>query len=89
MRDSSRAYIEEHVRQGFVRPSLLHQLDHRVVRSEQFPKEARALDARFVPPYKRMESGGGKGKLAGRIQGLLRRVLGAEQPAASQPRAKE
>ena len=95
----SRAYVEEHVRLGFVRPSLLYQLDRRVEWSEQLPKEARALDARFVPPYKRMESEGGATGLAGRVRGLLRRVLGVVRrtdpvlvpgrPPAAQPPAKE
>jgi hypothetical protein len=95
----SRAYVEEHVRLGFVRPSLLYQLDHRGERAEQLPKEARALDDRFVPPYKQMESGGAKGGVAGRVQGLLRRVVRAVRPAepvlapgrppAAQPPAKE
>jgi hypothetical protein len=95
----SRSYVEEHVSYGFVRPSLLYQLDHRVERSEQLAKEARVLDARFIPPYKQMESPGTKGGPAGRIRGLLRRVVGAARPAkvesapgrspAAQPPAKE
>jgi hypothetical protein len=77
----SREYVEEHVRSGFVRPSLLYQLDHRVEWSEQLTKEAREMDARFVPPYQQMESGGAKGGLAGRAHRLLRRMLGAVRPA--------
>jgi glycosyl transferase family 8 len=83
----SRSYVEEHVRLGFVRPSLLYQLDHRVEWSERLPNEARALDARFVPPYKQMDSSGARGGLGGRVHGLLRRVLGAIKPA--QPALKE
>ncbi len=95
----SRAYVEEHVELGFVRPSLLYQLDHRVEKSEQLPKEARALDAGFIPPYKRMEAGMGKAGFAGRVQSLLRRVRGVVRPkdgvltsshgAAAQSRTKE
>jgi hypothetical protein len=95
----ARSYVEEQVRLGSVRPSLLYQLDHRVEWSEQLPKEARALDARFVPPYQRMESAGTKAGRSGRVHGLLRRVLGTlrrAQPAlvpdrspAAQPPAKE
>jgi hypothetical protein len=94
----SRSYVEEHVRLGFVRPSLLYQLDHRVDRADRLPEDARALDAQFVPPYKQMDSGGTKGGLARRMQGLLRRMLGATRPAepvgvagrpAAQPPAKE
>jgi len=83
----SRPFVEEHVRLGFVRPSLLYQLDHRVEWSERLPKEARALDARFVPPYQQMESGGGAGGLRRRVHGLLRRVLGAVRSA--EPALKE
>jgi Glycosyl transferase family 8 len=83
----SRTYIEEHVRLGFVRPSLLYQLDHRVEWSERLPHEARVLDAQFVPPYKQMESGSARGGLGGRFHGLLRRVLGAIKPA--EPALKE
>jgi hypothetical protein len=82
-----RTFIEEHVRLGFVRPSLLYQLDHRVEWSERLPREARALDSRFVPPYKQMESGSARGGLGGRVHGLLRRVLGAIKPA--EPALKE
>jgi hypothetical protein len=83
----SRSYVEEHVQLGFVRPSLLYQLDYRVEWSERLPNEARALDAHFVPPYKQMESGSARGGLGGRVHGLLRRVLGAIKPA--EPALKE
>jgi hypothetical protein len=82
-----RSYVDEHVRLGFVRPSLLYQLDHRVEWSERLPKEARALDARFVPPYKQMDSGSARRGLGGRVHGLLRRVLGAIKSA--EPALKE
>ena len=60
---------------------------HRVEWSERLSKEARAMDARFVPPYKQMESGSARGGLGGRVHGLLRRVLGAIKPA--EPALKE
>jgi hypothetical protein len=81
----SRDYVVEHVGLGFVRPSLVYQLDHRIERSEDLPKSARALDARFVPPYKQMESAGGTG-VTGRVHGLLRRVLGAVRPGSTAAR---
>jgi hypothetical protein len=94
----TRAYVEDHVREGFVRPSLLYQLDHRIERSEQLPAEARQLDAAFVPPYKKMGPGPATG-LGGRVRGLLRRALGSLGPAqpvagsrsqaVTQPPAKE
>ena len=76
----SRAYIEEHVKLGFVRPSLLFQLDHRIEKSDQLPKRARTLDAGFIPPYKQMEAGAAKPGLGGRVQSLLRRVRSAVRP---------
>jgi hypothetical protein len=83
----SRSYVDEHVRLGFVRPSLLYQLEHRVEWSEQLPPQARALDARFVPPYQQMEPGGTKGGLASRAHRLFRKVLKAVRPA--EPALKE
>jgi hypothetical protein len=77
-----REYVEEHVRLGFVRPSLLYQLDHQAQHSEQLPGDARALDARFIPPYKLMESAAGRGMM-GRVHGLLRRVLTGGRSRAS------
>jgi hypothetical protein len=81
----SRSFVEEHVGKGFVRPSILYQLDHRVERSEQLPADARLLDSSFIPPYKKMEGGSAPGGLGGRFRGLLRRALGgirSSQPAA-------
>jgi hypothetical protein len=83
----SRAFVEEHVQLGFVRPSVLYQLDNRVEWSEQLPQSARALDARFVPPYQQMEPGGTKDRLASRAHRLLRRMLRAVRPA--EPALKE
>ena len=74
----SRALVEEHVRLGFVRPSLLYQLEHRIERSEQLPKNVRALDEHFVPPYQRME-GVARSGLAGRVRGVLHRLFKAER----------
>jgi hypothetical protein len=72
----ARDFVEAHVAEGYLRPSLLHQLDHRVEDTIRLPDVARALDAGFVPPYKRMASHGGAGRvgLLGRTRGLLRRA---------------
>lgn len=43
--------IAEHVRRGFVRPSLLFQVEHRVEDSYLLPTKARRLDQGFVPPF--------------------------------------
>lgn len=46
-------YVRDHVARGWVRPSLLYQLEHRVEDTGQLPPEALALDDSFVPPFKR------------------------------------
>lgn len=46
-------YVRDHVTRGWVRPSLLYQIEHRIEDSRQLPPDAVALDDSFVPPYKR------------------------------------
>jgi hypothetical protein len=46
-------YVQDHITRGWVRPSLLYQIEHRIEESGQLPPEALALDDSFVPPYKR------------------------------------
>jgi len=46
-------YVRDHITRGWVRPSLLYQIEHRIEDSGQLPPEALALDHAFVPPYKR------------------------------------
>ena len=46
-------YVQDHITLGWVRPSLLYQIEHRIEKSGQLPPEALALDDSFVPPYKR------------------------------------
>lgn len=70
----SRAYVEEHVRRAYVRPSLLYQLDHGLDDARQLPHEARKLDANFVAPYK-LSSGGKPGTLLGGMRRVLRRLI--------------
>jgi Glycosyl transferase family 8 len=67
----SRAYVEEHVRQGYVRPSLLYQLDHGLDEPKPLPQEVRRLDSKFVAPYK--VSGGSQPRS---LLGGMRRALG-------------
>jgi hypothetical protein len=50
-------YVRDHVERGFVRPSLLYQLEHRLDDGLLLPKPARALDASFVAPYQSLPSG--------------------------------
>lgn len=47
----SKEYIDDQVRQGFVRPSLLWQIDNRVEAPVSLPKSVRILDQNFKPPY--------------------------------------
>jgi hypothetical protein len=46
-------YVRDHVTRGWVRPSLLYQIEHRIEDSLQLPSEACSLDESFVPPHKR------------------------------------
>ena len=44
-------YVREHVALGYVRPSLLWQMEHGVDDGRLLPKDARLLDKEFVAPY--------------------------------------
>lgn len=46
----AREEVEEHVERGYVRPSLLYQVDERVTDSRHLSREARALDRTFILP---------------------------------------
>jgi len=46
------AYLQDHVQRGFIRPSLLYQLEHRIEDSRILPRKARQLDDSFVPPFR-------------------------------------
>lgn len=48
----SRDYVADHVRRGWVRPSLLYQIEKRLDDSLLLSKNAREMDGGFVPPYK-------------------------------------
>jgi hypothetical protein len=69
----TRQHVEEQVRQGFVRPSLLYQLDRRLEDASQLSKGGKHLDDGFVAPYQKMS----QGRLArsGPLQ-VVRAVLG-------------
>jgi hypothetical protein len=49
-------YVRDHVERGFVRPSLLYQLEHRLEDGLLLPKTARALDDGFIGPYHSLPS---------------------------------
>ena len=46
-------YVRDHVNRGWVRPSLLYQVEHHIEDTGQLPPEAIALDDAFIPPFKR------------------------------------
>lgn len=52
----TKEYVQEHVARGWVRPSLVYQIEHRVVDPLLLPREARALDEGFVAPYEKLPS---------------------------------
>lgn len=54
----SLAYIRDHVANGYVRPSLLYQAEHRLEDSLILPKKARDLDRDFRAPFTAIHSHG-------------------------------
>lgn len=52
-------FVREHVDQGHVRPSLVYQIENRLEDPLLLPKEAHALDAGFVAPFRKMQGAGG------------------------------
>lgn len=56
-------FIKNHVEKGFIRPSLLFQVKHKIEDSYMLPKSALALDKFFVAPYQSLPSVG-QGKKA-------------------------
>jgi glycosyl transferase family 8 len=74
------AFVEEHVRRGFVRPSLLYQLEHGLDNSQQLPKPARTLDADFVAPYQRVGANGSRRRsLLAAMRSVLGRLVPSEE----------
>jgi hypothetical protein len=71
----TRDYIEDHVRQGHVRPSLLYQIDHRVEETALLTKAARQLDDAFVPPHLKMGAhGSSRMNPLARMRAILRHL---------------
>jgi hypothetical protein len=72
----SRDYVEEQVRLGYVRPSLLVQLDERREEPATLSRAARALDDGYVAPYQQMGPHGTSGapSALGRIKAQLRHL---------------
>jgi len=70
-----RGFVETHVRQGFVRPTVLYQLDHRVEEAAMLPRSARQLDDAYVPPYRTMGAHAGpRSSALNRVRAILRHV---------------
>jgi hypothetical protein len=44
-------FVKEHIEKGYVRPSLLFQVEHRIEDPLLLPREACALDRNFVAPF--------------------------------------
>ena len=60
----SNEYVRNHIAQGWVRPSLMWQLEHLEPEGLLLPRSARLLDKDFVPPYLSMPGHrGGRRKL--------------------------
>lgn len=51
-------YVKECVEKGFVRPSLLYQVEHRIEDALLLPHKARLMDEDFSPPYTRLPQHG-------------------------------
>lgn len=49
--------VKEHVARGYVRPSLLYQIEHNIEDGQWLPRAAHALDDLFIAPYQKMQGG--------------------------------
>lgn len=45
-------YVKDHINKGYIRPSLIYQIDNKHLASLTLPKEIKALDEHFKAPYK-------------------------------------
>jgi glycosyl transferase family 8 len=72
----TRAEVESHVNQGFVRPTVLYQLDNKVEEAAMLPPKARQLDQGYVAPYEKMGAHGGsrRGNPLSALRAILRHV---------------
>jgi hypothetical protein len=52
------SYVKNHVDRGFVRPSLLYQIDHGIIDGLLLPKAAKKLDREFSAPYTKLGKSG-------------------------------
>ncbi len=56
----SKEYVQEHISKGWVRPSLMWQLEHREPEGLLLPRSARQLDDGFEAPYMSLPGQGGR-----------------------------
>ena len=70
-------FIKSHVEQGFIRPSLLFQVEHKIEDSILLPKYALELDKFFIAPYQSLPSAGKNKKVhfKAACRAYLRQVL--------------
>jgi lipopolysaccharide biosynthesis glycosyltransferase len=47
--------VKEHIEKGWVRPSLLYQINNEIMDSTNLPKKVLELDTKFIAPYKKMK----------------------------------
>lgn len=45
-------YVREHIEKGYIRPSLMYQIEHKHLDSLSLPAVVKELDADFIAPYK-------------------------------------
>lgn len=71
----TRRYIESHVRDGWVRPSLLYQIDNEIADPRDIPAWVVQSDRRnFIPPHMKA-SGIGRSAVLVRLAGKFKRTL--------------
>lgn len=74
--------VEEHVRRGFIRPSVLWQIEKRHASSTDLPRAALALDQDFVAPFRKLANAQSKSigdRVKLRAHALFRRLRSRPQ----------
>lgn len=69
-------YVRDHVLKGYIRPSVMYQIENRIEDSFLLPKKARALDAKFAAPYQGIHRHGSSpwSNHIGRLRALARLI---------------
>jgi hypothetical protein len=71
----AREEVEEHVERGWVRPTLLHQIDKREPEAGRLPARLRAADDAFEAPYQQISGRKPRRKRHARLWRRLARVF--------------